>query len=135
MDPIPASEVASAADSAVVNAVTPQKSSEPNACLLMTSQVIVTKKACGKSVAGHRSHDFSDFKSYHERTSATQFSTCNHLAGAQGVHLGPSNSIVNFNVYSSHSSYLIISLSATVVNKVTCDLPLQGASNVCSCHT
>ena len=41
----------SAANSAVVNALTPQESSEPNACLLMTSQVIIQAPSGRKIVA------------------------------------------------------------------------------------
>ena len=50
--------------------------------------------------------------------------------GVHGVNLGSSNFITNFNVLSIHSVTSSIPLSAIVVNKVACDLPLQGAVKV-----
>ena len=52
------------------------------------------------------------------------------IVGAQGIHTGNSASSVTFTIKAVKSTSPKLSLTAAVVSKVTCDLPLQGANGV-----
>ena len=52
------------------------------------------------------------------------------LSGVQGIHTNFNNCLVTFTVSPTQLSTSRVQLTAAVVNKVTCDLPLQGASSV-----
>ena len=52
------------------------------------------------------------------------------ISGAQGSNTGSSSHAVDAKLFSTHSKEIKLALHASVVSKVTCDLPLQGATNV-----
>ena len=52
------------------------------------------------------------------------------IVGAQGIHTGNATSSATFTIKAVKSVSPKLSLTATVVLKVTCDLPLQGANGV-----
>lgn len=52
------------------------------------------------------------------------------IVGAQGAHTGHTTSSTTFTIIAAKSTSPTLSLTAAVVPKVTCDLPLQGADGV-----
>jgi len=52
------------------------------------------------------------------------------IVGAQGAHTGNATSSTTFTIKAARSVSPALSLTAAVVPKVTCDLPLQGAEGV-----
>ena len=105
-----------------------------SACLLMTSQVIINSPN-GKQVVAQALLDsgatISLISKWIVQELQLEKSSCNiTLACVQGVNLGSTNFITNFNVLAILSGSSSIPFSAIVVNKVACNLLLQVAVKV-----
>ena len=122
-------EAISAADTATVNTVTPEASS-PQTNLMMTSQVVLEAPS-GKKLIARTLLDSGASVSLVSNRAVQCLQLQNPrqltLSGVQEAITGSSNHAVNIILSPTHPSKAKVHLTASVVTRVTCDLPLQGA--------
>ena len=121
-----------------VNVVSSDQSSKlvsnPPSCLMMTSKVLVQGPG-GKQVVARALLDSGSSmtlvsaKLAHSAQLSKQSQTVS-FSGAQGTPLKQSQSVTQLHICPLQGNHPQCTTTAAIVQEVTCDLPLQGASIV-----